>query len=514
MCRRYMPDMVRTFCDDEDIRQTLHDHAGDFSRDLYNALQSPAHRADLFRYVYLYEHGGLYLDIKCSLRMQFEELRSCLAEEWGTAQSYAHSALGHCPTQPGQLPHDYMLMAIGNRGDHIFQGIIYCRPRHPLLLEAIIQFYSPAVLKGAAANDYLLFCKFLYGALRENLGHPPQHGWNISSRFGPIYLLRERHSKDLQAHSEIPTDGHYMITRLNKIAMFTRCWNWKRGFAGDLAAKARNEAQMLRATPDAASDAAWARSQAASPTSSTSGGDAPTNAELQMWADEAIAGNLYEKIMDALSQTKYYQDLNGNDVLDLIPKKLCLSEDQPGYLSCRHCLNKKSRRNVTFPTSVGVVNHFRRGSYHTPNSFLTDQLSSAAAASTTASPGPCPAPPLAPGHLVAATAEAVAATVQQCSGTVRHPLQSGQAWRRASWKGLGLRPPSRGPQVCISPPFWRPPRLPRWFSNLPPAPGHGCLATPSSLYTWAAGENVPSERHEWSSTAKTIPASQSSTGIG
>ena len=101
---------------------------------------------------------------------------------------------------------------------------------------------------------------------------------------------------------------------------------------------------MLPAMPDAASDAAWARSQATSPTSSTSGGDAPTNAELQMWADEAIAGNLYEKIMDALSQTRYYQDLNGNDVLDLIPKGLCLSEDQPGYLSCRHCLNKKSRR--------------------------------------------------------------------------------------------------------------------------------------------------------------------------
>ena len=44
-----------------------------------------------------------------------------------------------------------------------------------------------------------------------------------------------------------------------------------------------------------------------------------------MWADEAIAGNLYEKIMDALSQTKYYPDLNGNDVLDLIPKGLYAS---------------------------------------------------------------------------------------------------------------------------------------------------------------------------------------------
>ncbi|CAE7306235.1 unnamed protein product [Symbiodinium pilosum] len=211
MCRRYMPDMTRTFCDDEDVRQTLLDHAGKYSRDLYNVLQSPAHRADLFRYVYLYEHGGLYLDIKCSLRMPFDDLRSCLAEEWGTAQAYAHSALGTARRRP---------------------GIIYCRPRHPLLLEAIIQFYSPAIVDGAAANDYLIFCTFLYGALRDSVGHPPQHGWNISSRHGPVYLLREHHSRDLQAQSEIPMDGHYMITRHNKIAMFTRCWNWKRALPG------------------------------------------------------------------------------------------------------------------------------------------------------------------------------------------------------------------------------------------------------------------------------------------
>ena len=198
---------------------------------------------------------------------------------------------------------------------------------------------------------------------------------------------------------------------------------------------------MLRATPDAASDAAWARSQAASPTSSTSGGDAPTNAELQMWADEAIAGNLYEKIMEALSQTKYYQDLNGNDILDLIPKGLCLSEDQPGYLSCRHCLNKKSRRNVTFPTSVGVVNHFRRGSYHTPNSFLMDQLSSAATASAVPTQGPAQPSRRPPGHLVATSA-----------GAAKLPSTSTKRPGQASGivEGTGPKAPPPRPQLPAS----------------------------------------------------------------
>ena len=97
MCSRYMPELTRTFCDDEAVRQTLLDHAGQYSRDLWNVLQSPAHRADLFRYIYLYEHGGLYLDIKCSLRMPLSTLLSHLAEEWGPAQSNALQAQGLCP---------------------------------------------------------------------------------------------------------------------------------------------------------------------------------------------------------------------------------------------------------------------------------------------------------------------------------------------------------------------------------------------------------------------------------
>ena len=81
MCSRYMPELIRAFCDDEAVRQSLLDHGGQYSKDLWNVLQSPAHRADLFRYIYLYERGGLYLDIKCSLGMPLRALLSHLAEE-------------------------------------------------------------------------------------------------------------------------------------------------------------------------------------------------------------------------------------------------------------------------------------------------------------------------------------------------------------------------------------------------------------------------------------------------
>ena len=135
-------------------------------------------------------------------------------------------------------------------------------------------------------------------------------------------------------------DGHYMITQGGRLAMFTRCWDWNRGFRATWQPRLE---MSLSYMPEAALDAAWARGQVASPTSSAASGfEPPTAAELQRWADEAIAGNLYDKIMQALSQTHHYKDLNGNDVLNLISKRLCLSEDQPGYLSCRHCLNKNS----------------------------------------------------------------------------------------------------------------------------------------------------------------------------
>ena len=56
-------------------------------------------------------------------------------------------------------------MATGVKNGHIFQGIIYGQPTHPLMLGAINQAFSKAILSKVAILEYMIFCKELWRLL-------------------------------------------------------------------------------------------------------------------------------------------------------------------------------------------------------------------------------------------------------------------------------------------------------------------------------------------------------------
>eukprot|EP00439_Symbiodinium_sp_Y106_P081540 s1591_g20.t1 len=95
-------------------------------------LKQPAHRADIFRYIYHFQNGGLYFNIKCGFVKPWSDMLELLAADWGTAQASAAQGVGY-NLPAGQLPDEFMVMAIGVKEDHIFQGIIYGKASHPLL---------------------------------------------------------------------------------------------------------------------------------------------------------------------------------------------------------------------------------------------------------------------------------------------------------------------------------------------------------------------------------------------
>ena len=45
------------------------------------------------------------------------------------------------------------------------------------------------------------------------MGTTPVPGWNLSKSYGPIYLLKECHSKELQKSRELENDGHFFETK-------------------------------------------------------------------------------------------------------------------------------------------------------------------------------------------------------------------------------------------------------------------------------------------------------------
>ena len=118
----------------------------------------------------------------------------------------------------GHLPQEFMVMAIGVKADHIFQGIIYGKPRHPLLRQAIQHAFGRQVFAAKANLDYMIYCKF------QN----PRVGWNISPTYGPIYLFQERH--DRKKSKIYDNEGHLVVTAQGMTVAF---WKWQKGFQGD-----------------------------------------------------------------------------------------------------------------------------------------------------------------------------------------------------------------------------------------------------------------------------------------
>ena len=110
-----------------------------------------------------------------------------------------------------------MVMAIGVKPDHIFQGIIYHKPNHPLLRQAIQHAFGRQVFAAKANLEHMILCKYLWEVLKKDMGRTPAVGWNVSPTYGPIYLFQERRDRKRMKTTT------YFVTANGILVAFTRC---------------------------------------------------------------------------------------------------------------------------------------------------------------------------------------------------------------------------------------------------------------------------------------------------
>ena len=136
----------------------LKDMASKYGTALRDRLKQPAHRADIFRYMFvIFTTAGCTwtsVDIKCGFVVPWTDILQLLAADWGTAQMSAAQGAGDNPVPEGQLPNELLVMAIGVKEDRIFQGIIYSKPSHPLLRQAIQHAFSRQVFAAKAQGQH------------------------------------------------------------------------------------------------------------------------------------------------------------------------------------------------------------------------------------------------------------------------------------------------------------------------------------------------------------------------
>ena len=70
--KTYARALNRRVFDDTECKTFLASHMGQWAADRFDSIQSGAHKADLFRYAWLYVMGGIYADIKTILLVDID----------------------------------------------------------------------------------------------------------------------------------------------------------------------------------------------------------------------------------------------------------------------------------------------------------------------------------------------------------------------------------------------------------------------------------------------------------
>jgi len=106
---------------------------------VFKGFASGPHKADLFRYYYLYIRGGVFIDGDLML---YDDLRSILGSNRFVS-----------------------VWALRPEGS-VFNGFLAAEPKHPILYAALKDAYSTT--NDQLQADYTLFCKNLGGFVRGN----------------------------------------------------------------------------------------------------------------------------------------------------------------------------------------------------------------------------------------------------------------------------------------------------------------------------------------------------------
>ncbi|CAE7738738.1 unnamed protein product [Symbiodinium sp. CCMP2592] len=277
-----------------------------------------------------------------------EELHSSIVAEWRdkpllsdlASQIYGWDA----DTLRASGPPDYFLTAIGQKKDHIFQGILMGRRQHPLMTAALRHAFQHKYVdaQGAINEKYMFFCIALYEIVRQDLlSDPVLHptaqgrrlapGWHLTQTLGPIYLLQEVHEDQLRRMQGVPpNEGHGFRTASKQLIALTRCWGWNKGWKSDPASTKANNDAILRGLPTAL-QAAQEAGNATTRRGNASTTPVPTEATIQAHVLEALDTSLLDRIVQLIEKwPQFYGELTKQQVQELIPRGLGIAISEHG----------------------------------------------------------------------------------------------------------------------------------------------------------------------------------------
>lgn len=166
--KKFLPDFKHQIFDDADCLKFLSKFDKKYSKTLFNNKSTvenfkiqkvKAHKADLFRYCYLYENGGLYADIKTCFIKPISEL---------------------------QLKNNLFYSAIDLSRKAIYQGVIYSPPKNKIFIDNI------KFILDNPNPSYAYYIRHLYNNLKKHsINNNIKAGLNKMKDIPNVYLYME-----------------------------------------------------------------------------------------------------------------------------------------------------------------------------------------------------------------------------------------------------------------------------------------------------------------------------------
>ena len=148
--KKYLIDMIKNKCpawtyihftDEDIIRFFKNNYLDEFPEIIkkFNEIPNGAHKADLFRYYYIYIKGGVFLDSDAMIQTNIDTIVN-------NYEFFSVESVHYCPSC-------------------IFQGFIGASPNNQIIYEALVNLYNMDI--SILNNDYLIVCKDLFNILKR-----------------------------------------------------------------------------------------------------------------------------------------------------------------------------------------------------------------------------------------------------------------------------------------------------------------------------------------------------------
>jgi len=188
--KTFAPNIKRVVMSDKECIEFLREEYNEDYVNKFNYFEEGAHKADLFRYAWLYKRGGVYMDIKTQLIKPFEDL-------------FPNKDICYIVvTDPSMC---------GGRANRIYNGIIATPPFNILIFYMLM-----GTMQMTNAKPYLTNCEQGYAILKSYFQKNIRTGVNTTNRHHPDGF-------DVCVYTEVELKNRVPKNLCNKLDRYGHC---------------------------------------------------------------------------------------------------------------------------------------------------------------------------------------------------------------------------------------------------------------------------------------------------